>query len=90
MKPFSHYECRQKHSVYAVFRPLLPDVNEETQSAEENAPSKPEAVKTMSKTIPETARNFNDIASFPDDSEWIKESTIALIFVILQSNVPND
>ena len=76
--------------MYAVFRPLLPDVNEETQSAEENAPSKPEAEKTMSATIPETTRNFSDIASFPDDSEWIKESTIALIFVIFQSNVPND
>ena len=55
--------------MYAVFRPLLPDVNEETQSAEGNAPSKLEAEKTMSATIPETTRNFRDIASFPDDSE---------------------
>ena len=69
MEPFSHYKCRQKNSIYAVFRPLLPDVNEETQSAGENTPSKPEAEKTMSETIPETARNFSDIASFPDDSE---------------------
>ena len=30
-------------------------------------------------TISETTRIFSDIASFPDDSKWIKESTIALI-----------
>ena len=72
--------------MYAVFQLLLPDVNEETQSPEENTPSTLEAEKTMSATIPETTRIFSDIASFPDDSEWIKESTIALIFVILQSN----
>ena len=68
MEPFSHFECRQKHSIYAVFQPLPQDFNEETQSAEENTPSKPEAEKTMSATIPETTRNFSDIASFPDDS----------------------
>ena len=55
--------------MYAVFQPLLPDVNEETQSPEENTPSTLEAEKTMSATIPETTRNFSDIASFPDDSE---------------------
>ena len=69
MKPFSHYECRQKHSMYAVFRPLLPNVNEEIESAEENTPSTLEAMKTMSATIPETTRIFSDIASFPDDSK---------------------
>ena len=69
MKPFSHYECRQKHSMYAVFQLLLPDVNEETQSPEENTPSTLEAEKTMSATIPETTRIFSDIASFPDDSK---------------------
>ena len=66
--------------MYAVFQLLLPDVNEETQSPEENTPSTLEAAeKTMSATIPETTRIFSDIASFPDDSKWIKESTIALI-----------
>ena len=67
MEPFSHYECRQKHSIYPVFQALPPDVSEETQSAEENTPSKLEAKKTMSPTISETTRNFSDIASFPDD-----------------------
>ena len=69
MEPFCHYECRQKHSIYPVFRALPPDVNEETQHAEENTPSKLEAKKTIPVTIPETTRNFRDIASFPDDSQ---------------------
>ena len=69
MEPFSHYECRQKHSIYPVFQALPPDVSEETQSAEENTSSKLEAKKTtMSLTIPDATRNFSDIASFPDDT----------------------
>ena len=67
MKPFSHYECRQNY-LFGIFRPL-PDVNEETQSPEENTPSTLEAEKTMSATIPETTRIFSDITSFPDDSK---------------------
>ena len=68
MKSFSHYECRQKHSIYPVFRALPQDVNKETQSAEENTPSKLEVETTMSATVPETTRIFSDIASFPDDT----------------------
>ena len=57
--------------MYGIFQALPSDIIDETQpqSAEENTPLKPEAEKTMSETIPETARNFSDIASFPDDSE---------------------
>ena len=48
MRPFSHYENRQKFSTFAVFRALPSDVDEETQvqSAEENILSKPETEKT--------------------------------------------
>ena len=66
MEPFFHYECRE-NNIHAVFRALPPDVNEESQSAEGDTPSRLEAEKTMSATIPESTRNFRDIASFPDD-----------------------
>ena len=69
MKSFSLYECRQKHSIYPVFRALPPDVNKETQFAGENTPSKLEVETTMSATVPETTRIFSDIASFPDDAK---------------------
>ena len=67
MKPFSHYENRQKFSTYPVFRALPSDVDEETQvqSAEENTLSKPETEKTIFVT---NNKKTLDIASFPDDS----------------------
>ena len=75
MKPFSHYQCRQKFSMYGIFQALPSDIIDETQpqSAEDNTPSKLEAEKTMSATIPKTTRTFSDIASFPDDSKWINK-----------------
>jgi len=69
--PFSHYENRQKFSTYPVFRALPSDVDEETQvqSAEENTLSIPETEKTIFVT---KNKKTLDIASFPDDSIWIK------------------
>ena len=68
LKAFSHYRCQQD-DIHAVFRPLPSDLNEETQthSTEENTPSKPEDIKTISAITPENARSTMDIASFPDD-----------------------
>ena len=69
MKPFSHYECRQKLSQYPIFRSIPSDVDEETeaQSADENASSIPETEKLIFVTIPKNNRKIIDIASFPDE-----------------------